>query len=270
MTAHVSGAVLAAYAGGDLGVDDPMAWPVEAHLEACAECQERLSGLVASPVREILAAARTTILAQARNGPRPARRRRWRRLSHRWASWSLLPWAVVTLMAIIAAFLLDEAFPTRSSAVLLLAPVAPLGGLAMAWSRRWDPAWETVSGTARAGLELLLRRTVVVLGTVLPLLAAVGWRLGANPALWLLPCLTFTAAALLLGGLIGVSRAATLLGAAWVLAVVLPALVTVRVPVLVQPESLRGWAVAAAALVVPALLRFSLMARSTYGSRDQP
>jgi len=63
---------------------------------------------------------------------------------------------------------------------------------------------------------------------------------------------------LLLGGLIGVSRAAALLGAAWVLAVVLPALITVRVPVLVQPESLCGWAVAAAALAALTLLRLSL------------
>jgi hypothetical protein len=255
MTAHVSVAALTAYATGDLGIDDAMAWPVEAHLETCAQCQDRLAGLVSAPVREILAEARTAVLAQARTGPRPARRRRLRRLSHRWASWSVLPWALLTLMAIGAAFLLDEAFPTRSPAVLLLAPVAPLGGLAVAWSRRWDPAWETVSGTARAGIDLLLRRTVVVLATVLPLLAAVGWRLGANPALWLLPCLAFTAAALLLGGLIGVSRAAAVLGGGWVLAVVLPALVTVRVPVLIQPESLRGWALAAAALAALAFLR---------------
>ncbi|HYN92922.1 MAG TPA: zf-HC2 domain-containing protein [Pilimelia sp.] len=255
MTAHVPIAALTAYATGGLRADDAMAWPVEAHLETCAGCQDRLSGLVTAPVREILAEARIAVLAQARNGPRPVRRRRLRRLSHRWASWSVLPWALVTLIAITAAFLLDEAFPTRSSAVLLLAPVAPLGGLAVAWSRRWDPAWETVSGTARAGIELLLRRTVVVLATVLPLLAAVGWRLGTNPALWLLPCLTFTAAALLLGGLIGVSRAAALLGGAWLLAVVLPALVTVRLPVLVQPESAGGWAMAAVALAALALLR---------------
>jgi hypothetical protein len=255
MTAHVPIATLTAYATGDLGADDAMVWPVEAHLETCEECQDRLAGLVTGPVREILAEARTAVLARARNGPRPVRRRRLRRLSHRWVSWSVLSWGLVTLMSITAAVLLDEAFPTRSSAVLLLAPMAPLGGLAVAWSHRWDPAWEIVSGTARAGFELLLRRTVVVLATVLPLLAAAGWYLGANPALWLLPCLTFTAAALLLGGLIGVSRAAALLGGAWLLAVPLPALVTVRLPVLVQPESLRGWAVAAVAFAALALLR---------------
>lgn len=255
MTAHVPVATLTAYATGELGADDAMAWPVEVHLETCTECQDRLADLVTPPVREILAEARTTILARARNGPRPVRRRRLRRVSHRWASWSVLPWSLVTLTAITAAFLLDEAFPARASVVLLLAPVAPLGGLAAAWSRRWDPAWETISGTARAGIELLLRRAVVVLATVLPLLAAVGWRLGTNPALWLLPCLTFTAAALVLGGLIGVSRAAALLGAAWLLVIAVPALVTVRLPVLVQPESLPGWAVAAVALTAVTFMR---------------
>lgn len=255
MTAHVSTSVLTAYANGELGADDAMAWPVEAHLEKCAQCQDLLAGMITAPVRGILAETRTTVLARARGGPPPVRRRRLRRLWHRWASWSMLPWALVTLVAIIAAFLLEQAFPTRSSVVLLLAPVAPLGGLAMVWSRRSDPAWETVSGTARAGIELLLRRTVVVLVVVLPLLAMVGWRLGTNPALWLLPCLAFTAAALLLGGLIGVCRAAMLLGGAWLLAVALPAVITVRLPVLVRPESLPGWAVAAVALAGLALLR---------------
>lgn len=255
MTAHVSTAALMAYANGELGADDAMAWPVEAHLEGCARCQDRLAGMVTAPVLAILAQARTAVLAQARTGPPPVRRRSLRRLSHRWASWSMLPWALVTLLAVAAAFLLDEAFATRSSVVLLLAPVAPLSGLAVAWSRRSDPAWETVSGTARAGIELLLRRAVVVLVVVLPPLAVVGWRLGTNPALWLLPCLAFTAAALLLGGLIGVRRAAVLLGGAWLLAVAVPALVTLRLPVLVQPESLPGWAVAAVALAGLALLR---------------
>lgn len=255
MTAHVSTEALAAYARGAFGADDAMVWPVEAHLETCARCQDRLAGLVTAPVGGILAEVRTAVLAQARTGPQPVRRRRLRRLSHRWASWAMLPWALVTLVAVVAAFLLDEAFPARSSVVLLLAPVAPLSGLAVAWSRRSDPAWETISGTARAGIELLLRRAVVVLVVALPPLAVVGWRLGTNPALWLLPCLTFTAAALLLGGLIGVRRAAALLGGAWLLVVAVPALVTVRSPVLVRPESLPWWVVAAGVLAGAALLR---------------
>jgi len=255
MTAHLPVATLTAYAGGDLGADDVLAWPVEAHLETCAHCQDRLAALVAGPVGEIVATVRTAVLEQARAGPPPARRRRLRRWSRRWASWSPVPWGLMTLTTIVAAFGLDETYRTWSSAVLLLAPVAPLCGLAVAWSRRWDPMWETVSGTARAGIELLLRRTVVVLAAVLPPLAVVGWRLDVNPALWLLPSLTFTSAALLLGGLVGVSRAAAVLGAAWVLAVVLPALVTVRLPALLAPGSQPGWVVAAAAVAVLAVLR---------------
>ena len=255
MTAHVSAEALAAYAAGELRADDARTWPVEVHLEGCAECRDRLAQLAPAPVLAMLDDTRTAILAEVTNGPRPARRGRLRRLARRWATWSMLSWALVTATAIAAAFLLDRAFPLRPSVVLLLAPVAPLAGLAMAWSRHWDPAWETISGTSRAGADLLLRRTVIVLAVVLPLLASAGGLLGENPALWLLPCLAFTAATLLLGGLIGVGRAAALLGGAWVLAVAVPSLVAVRLPVLVQTDSVPGWAAAAVLLTGLALLR---------------
>jgi hypothetical protein len=255
MTAHVSAEVLAQYAGGELGVDDASTWPVEAHLEACAPCREQLTLLAPAPVLALLDDTRTAILAAAASGPRPARRRRVWRLVHRWTTWSMLSWAVMTATAIAAAFLLDRSFPSRPSLVLLLAPVAPLAGLAIAWSRHGDPAWETIAGTARAGVDLLLRRTVVVLAVVLVPLAVAGWLLGTNPALWLVPCLAFTAATLLLGGLIGVGRAAAALGGAWVLTVVAPALVVVRLPAFVQTDSVPGWIAAAVILTGLALLR---------------
>ena len=255
MTAHVSAEVLAQYAGGGLSVDDASTWAVEAHLETCGECRGRLARLTPEPVLALLDDTCTSIMARTANGPRPARRRRARRLVHRWTTWPMLSWAVLTATAIAAAFLLDRAFPSRPSLVLLLAPVAPLAGLAIAWSRHGDPAWETIAGTARAGVDLLLRRTVVVLAVVLAPLSAAGWRLGTDPALWLLPCLAFTAATLLLGGLIGVGRAAAVLGGAWVLAVVAPALVAVRLPVFVQTGSVPGWIAAAVLLTGLALLR---------------
>ena len=255
MTAHVSAEVLAQYAGRELGVDDASTWPVEAHLESCAECRGRLARLTPASVLTMLEDTRAGILASAANGPRPARRRRVRRLAHRWTTWPTLSWAVMTATAIAAAFLLDRAFPARPSLVLLLAPVAPLAGLAIAWSRHGDPAWETIAGTSRAGVDLLLRRTVFVLALVLAPLAVAGWRLGTEPALWLVPCLAFTSATLLLGGLIGVGRAAASLGGAWVLAVVAPALVAVRLPVFVQAGSVPGWTTAAVVLTGLALLR---------------
>jgi hypothetical protein len=255
MTTHASAASLAAYTAGDPALDDATAWAVEAHLEGCAECRARLVDLPSPGLTALLDDVQVRIDRGVRQGPQPVRRRAWRRRVHRWATWAVLPWAALTFVAVLTAFLLDRAFPERPSLVLLLAPVAPLGGLAVAWSRRDDPAWEVVAGTPRAGLELLLRRTVVVLATVLPPLAVAGWFLGRSPALWLLPCLTFTATTVLLGGRIGVARAATVLGAAWLLVVATPALVTAHWPVLIRPASLPGWLTAAVILTVLAVLR---------------
>ena len=259
MTSHASAASLAAYAAGDPALDDAGAWAVEAHLEGCAECRSRLVGLPSPGLPELLEDVQVRIDRGVRNGPQPTRKRAWRRRAHRWSTWALLPWAALTLVVVATAFLLDRAFPDRPSLVLLLAPVAPLGGLAAAWSRRSDPAWEIIAGTARAGFELLLRRTLVVLATVIPPLAVAGWILGTSPALWLLPCLTFTATTLLLGGRIGVARAAVFLGGVWLVVVAAPAVLTERLPVLIRPASLPGWLAAAViAIGLTALRALSL------------
>ncbi len=255
MTDHIPAASLAAYTAGDPDLDDGAVWAVEVHLENCAECRARLAELVSPPLVALLDDVQVMIDRGVRTGPAPARRRSWRRLAHRWAVWSVIPWTLMVVSSVLAAFLLDRQFPERPSLVLLLAPVAPLAGLAIAWSRRTDPAWEITAGTARAGLELLLRRTVVILATVLPPLALAGWRLGMSPALWLLPSLTFTAATLLLGGRIGVARAAIVLGSGWLVAVVVPALATADLPPVIEPASLPVWAVAAVLGSALAVLR---------------
>ncbi|GAA0242548.1 zf-HC2 domain-containing protein [Cryptosporangium japonicum] len=258
MTGHVPGKTLAAYARGEL--DDASSWTLEAHVDSCAVCVLRLADLAGPDVEAMVDAGRAGIGA---HGPlaAPVRRRAWARTWRRWTSWSLVGPAVVTALALLAAFGLDREYPDRPSLVLLLAPVAPLTGLALAWSHHGDPGWETVAGTARAGLDLLLRRALVVLAAVVPPLAVVGWALGRAPALWLLPCLTFTSATLLLGSLIGVSRAAAVLGGGWVLAIATPAVVAGVSPVLIQPVSVPGWAVAGVLLPVLTLLRSGALRR---------
>jgi hypothetical protein len=243
MTKHVPAGSLAAYAEGDL--DDVTSWAVEAHVEGCSACMVRLGDLAGADVRALLKAAKAGLDASVLAGPRPARRHRWRRMARHWLSWSQVPQTVVTTLALIAAFLLEREYPDRPSLVLLLAPVAPLAGVASAWSRHGDVGWEVVAGTARAGLELLLRRSLVVLATVLPPLSAAGWMLGRSPALWLLPCLAFVSATLLLGSLIGVPRAAGVLGGGWLLAVAAPAVAANVSPAVIEPASVSGWAVAA-------------------------
>ena len=264
---HVAPAALTAYAAGTLGPDHATTWTIEVHLEQCAQCRARLAELAAPPLRALLEDTRTTILAQARSGPRPVPRsplqgrlRRWRL---RWTDWSVFGWAAMTCSAILAAVLLDWNYPDRPSAVLLLAPVAPLAGLAVAWSHRGNPAWETIAGTARAGLELMLRRTLAVLALVLPPLAVAGLALGRNPALWLLPCLTFTAATLLLGSRIGVPFAAAVLGGGWLAAAgavtfgpgTAAVFATASAEDLMRAETMPAWAAATAVLALLTVLR---------------
>jgi hypothetical protein len=263
MTAHVAPPTLAAYAAGALGPDHAATWTLEVHLELCAQCRVRLAELVDPPLRALLDDTRTAILAQARNGPRPVPPQRLRRWRLRWTDWSVLGWAVVTCTAILVAVLLDVSYPDRPSAVLLLAPVAPLAGLAVAWSRRANPDWEMIAGTARAGLDMLLRRTLAVLVLILPPLAAAGLVVGRNPALWLLPCLTFTAATLLLGSRIGVPLAAVVVGGGWLAAAgtvslthdTAAAFTTAPAEALMQAETMPAWAAAAVVLALLTALR---------------
>jgi hypothetical protein len=154
----------------------------------------------------------------------------------------------MTVAVLGCAVLLQALAPGLPSLVSLLAPVAPLPGVAIAWSRRHDPAWELIVGTPAAGLAMLLRRTAAVLAVVMPALALASTRTGVSLALTLLPCLAFTAATIALGAFVGVRLAAVGLGTAWALAVVVPAVVTAHLPAVLQSGSSPLWALLTLAL----------------------
>jgi hypothetical protein len=243
MTTHPNSAALARYADPAADLDEVTLWSVETHLEDCADCRSRLA--VGPDLLDRVAAAVDRGIAA---GPPPARRRRWSAARNRWLAWHLAPWLVMTVAVLACAMVLQAVQPELPSLVALLAPVAPLPGVAVAWSRRHDPAWELIAGTPAAGLTMLLRRTAAVLLIVVPALALAGSRTGVSLALTLLPCLAFTAATIAVGAFVGVRLAAIGLGAAWALAVVLPAVLTLRLPVVLQPGSAVPWALLALAL----------------------
>ncbi|MEU4560775.1 hypothetical protein AB0F72_20545 [Actinoplanes sp. NPDC023936] len=245
MTTHPSRAVIARYADRDADLDEVTMWSLELHLEECADCRGVLAGSTADDTRALLDRIATGLDAGIAAGPAPApvsaagRRR---------MVWSLVPWLVMTVAVLACAVALQALWPSLPSLVSLLAPVAPLPGVAIAWSRRHDPAWELIAGAPAAGLAMLLRRTAGVLAVVVPALALASSRTGSSLAVALLPCLAFTAATIALGGFVGVRRAAIGLGAVWVLAVALPAMVTARLPVVLQPASSAAWALIALVL----------------------
>jgi len=253
---HISTPVLERYAAGETGEPD-LWWAVEAHLESCIDCRDRLAEAVAlrSPATAaLLERVRVDLVDRLpRTATAPARHRRL----PGWAAPAMLPRLAATVLVILAALGLDLAdsagrFP---SLVLLLAPVVPLLPVAAAWSRGLDPAYELVVASPRAGLELVLRRTAAALLVVIPVLALAGALAGASPARWLLPCLAFTAGALALGELVGLYRAATGLALGWAVVVVGPSLIQARPPVLLEPAVWPGWAAAVAVIVVVVVVR---------------
>ncbi|WP_327673708.1 zf-HC2 domain-containing protein [Kitasatospora sp. NBC_00458] len=247
---HASARLIDGYARGgtDLAADE--VWALEAHLEGCRPCRDRLSAAVAAgaPALAALTEAVWSDLERqlAAAAPAPARRRRrvWRSARPAvWAPPAALPWPAMLLAVTLLALLPDlvGAGPGRVSVLLLLAPVLPVCGVAASWSRGLDPAYELTASTPRAGLQLVLRRTASVLAVVVPALLVGGWVTGVTAVQWLLPCLAFTSMTLALGGVIGVTRAAVVLVAAWAGVVAAPTLATSRTAFALQTGGLPVW-----------------------------
>jgi hypothetical protein len=262
MTEHPTPNLVARYATGAAGVDDATVWAVEAHLETCRDCRSVLAGAVDGETRLMIDLVADGIGAGIASGPGPARPRRFRSTGF---AGMILPWLAMAAALMVAAVAFDRVFDHLPSVVLLIAPVAPLVPVAAAWSRRTDPAWELMASAPRAGLWLLLRRTMTALVAVLPVLALAGLATGNSPALWLLPCLAFAAGSLALGGLIGVGRAAVALTAAWSAGVVVPSLAVERLPALLGGGAWPVWAALTSVLSVVVLARAADFRRPRLG-----
>jgi hypothetical protein len=256
MTIHPTNAVITRYAEGGAGLDEATLWSVEVHLDGCPDCRNWLAGAATGDTRALLDRVAAGLAEGIAAGPAPQPVHRFRAIvQRRWLIWTLLPWLTMTAAVLGCAFLLDMLKPALPPLVLLLAPVAPLPAVAVAWSRRSDPAWELIAGTPAAGLTMMLRRTASVLAFIVPVLAVAGAGSGASLALMLLPCLAFTAATIALGAAIGVHRAAAGLGVVWAAAVLLPGMATQDVPAVLQPGSVLGWALSLVVLIAFAVSR---------------
>ncbi|WP_103355574.1 zf-HC2 domain-containing protein [Amycolatopsis sp. CA-128772] len=249
---HAPDRLIAAYvAGGDLPGDE--LWGLEAHLENCARCRARLAEV--APVQPVVDLVWSRLSAELPPRPLDAPRPRRRRWLGSWVTSAMAPWLAMIVAVTVIAVLLDRVWRQSLdvTTVQLFAPALPVLGVAASWARGLDPAYEVVTATPRAGLYLVVRRTVAVLAVVLPVLAVAGWLTGTAPALWLLPSLACTTGTLALGGLIGVSRAAYVLIAVWLAIVVLPSFA--RQAVALHTGALPVWAGIFAVTTVVVALR---------------
>jgi len=237
---HSSDRLIEDYATG-APISDDQAWALESHLETCAACRSRLAAV--APMKPLVDLAWAALAPSLDRAPmRPRRAVRW--LST-WVTPVMLPWLSMIVLVTLVAVFLSYAIQFDGSgvtAVQLFAPVLPVLGVAASWARGLDPAYEVVAASARAGLYLVIRRTVAVLAVVVPALLVAGWLTGTELTLWLLPTLAFTTGTLALGGLVGVSRAAYALIAVWALAFVMPTVAVVQWTFVFTTDALPAWA----------------------------
>ncbi|MEV6617438.1 zf-HC2 domain-containing protein [Streptomyces sp. NPDC051051] len=220
MTWHVPEEDLRAYARGELVA--PLLWSADTHLAGCAQCRSRLAGAVdpvaldagwerldaeldaprPGPVERLLVrlgvADHTARLLTAT----PVLRRSW-----------LLAVVSLLVMTVLAVHLVD-----RPMLFLALAPLLPLGGVALSYGPALDPSYEMAVVAPMHGFRLLMIRTVAVLTAGLAFnglatLALPGY--GLLALTWLLPALALTATGLALTPRLGPVLAPALVGGAW-------------------------------------------------------
>ena len=247
--AQIAPELVAGYASGAL--DGVAAWSVETHLPGCGPCRSAL----ATELDQLrLARNRSILLARAAlPAPGPAERLAtscgipahvWRLLAVTPSlrrSW-LAGVALVLAAAIGAARLIAAAGPAATAAgqpitqlgagwpalsagllpFLVLAPLLPLAGVAVAFHRRLDPAADLAIAAPVSGIWLFFVRSVAVIGTALaPTIVAALALPGGDwlPLLVVLPALAVSSAALALGTLTGPVSAAIATGVGWVVLV---------------------------------------------------
>jgi hypothetical protein len=222
-TWHTSESALRAWVDGSCG--PAVAASVEQHVVRCEECRAQVADLVpAAP----LAAGWELVLASV-EVPRPSLVERWlRRAGLSPADAVVIATAPRVLAAWFACLLglLGFTFVAKDVggqdgalvAFLLVAPLLPVAGVALAYGPGADPSYEVVLASPYRMFRLVLLRSSAVLATALPLIAGVGLLLpiATTAAVgWLLPGLGFTVLVLAVGTWIRAEYAASAIAVAW-------------------------------------------------------
>lgn len=218
---HASPALIERYARGD--VSDAAACSVEAHLVACAACQE----LVGARVDTGRVDAVWHGILDELDAPRPAplervllRMRVPDHLARLLAATPSLraSWLLAVAATLAFAVLAAHVGPGEGALFLVVAPLLPVAGVAAAYGRAFDPAAAVSTATPAAGVHLVAVRSAAVLTTTigLSLVAATAVPAGGIVAWgWLLPSLGLALATLAAATVVDATRAAIALSGAW-------------------------------------------------------
>ncbi|WP_055490593.1 zf-HC2 domain-containing protein [Streptomyces sp. TP-A0356] len=218
---HADADDLRAYARGEL--EAPRLWSVDAHLVACAPCRGALAE-VSDPLALDTGWER---LDAELDAPRPGvfegLLMRLGIADHTARLLAATPvlrasWLGAVLLVLVMTVV--SVYSAGSPAMFLaLAPLLPLGGVALSYGPALDPTYEMTLVAPLHGFRLLMIRTVAVLVASLALnglatLALPGY--GLRALAWLLPALALTTTGLALTARLGPVLAPVLVSGGWV------------------------------------------------------
>lgn len=222
MTWHLDPEAIRRYARG--AAPPGPAASAEAHLMTCAACR----GEISSAVDARRAAAIWDEVVDRVDAPRRSvPERLLARLGAGEATARLVaatptlraPWLLAVAGVLVLAAWTAQVDERLLGTFLVVAPLGPLAGVAVAFAGGLDATREIGLAAPYSGLRLLLIRTAAVLAVTVPIVAAAGLALpGSNwPAAWLLPTAGLTCAALTLTARLTPVVAVGVVATAWVL-----------------------------------------------------
>jgi hypothetical protein len=222
MSWHIDEPTLVAYAEGRASAT--AAASAEAHFTSCADCRKQLAPSV-EPGR--LAAIWDEVDARVGVATLPPFERVLVRCGISEASARLLAatpslttsWLTALVAAVLFAAAAADASPSGLLVYLTLAPMLPVAGVAAAYGRLADPAYELAVAAPYSLLRLLLLRSVAVVGSTIVIvglgsLALLGH--GWTAVAWLLPALALSATTLALSARLAPVWAAAAVLTGWV------------------------------------------------------
>jgi hypothetical protein len=228
MTWHLDTPTLACYL--DRRLAEAAASSVEAHLLSCGDCRDQLRQLANSAQRSVhdrtwealadyVDMPSTGVTARLLGRFLPNHLvRLLSATSTMGAAW----WTSGTAVLVLALLMAHLGRGTVGTALFVVtAPLVPLAGVAVAYSRRTDVAGEVVATTPFPRFRLLLLRTAAVVAATLPLVGMLAVALPVDAhlaALWVSPALALCALSLALSSVIDARKAAAVLAFLWIVA----------------------------------------------------
>lgn len=219
---HADPALLSSYLAGAL--DAVTGASVEQHVNRCQTCRTAVASLLEPQLMERTWAG---VRDAVERPPLPYPLRLVRRCGLPEPTAVLLAAAASLRGAWLVGAFLSVSFATLAAHVsggtslapfLLVAPLAPVLGVAAAYGPRQDPLEALVATAPYGRTKLVLLRTIAVLVSVLPVTALLGLAVPGPPwlaAAWLGPALALVPVLLALAGFVGPRVAATIVSLGW-------------------------------------------------------